>query len=886
MENSIDTYRAVRPAIPPQEDERLKSLGSVEMPYSLNKDKALRKKVAGHDAEDFTVIQTGGGVRLKMNTAMYELFKFTAEEYFDSSDLNCTVNKTHVRDARGLLVETRYKVSTNQCNLYTANLYHTTSSCLVNGCNTEVFMDSDLIQIITNVEKKLTNSDISLDSLNAYIKSVLNGQSVNYDDCNDSAGKQSVLAIELCDNSDLPQSEIFQQSDNEITISHTQDLEKEDENPITEINCLKENEGEQKHESIRAIHAEINDMKHCLQQNLNEYRSQISRLQDEVCSIKKHISLLNDRSLQSITSLDERTKQISVEVSTYSESVCRRLQSIADMIRSKGNYHCRNNTSNNQSSSGVTPSRDGIISTNSGLTPTRCAVTPTIDGVNPTCGMIIPTHTCREANQSSYDFTPTRGGVDQTRVGTTPPRNGGSQTRSGITRTNGANATEFPTLPSLSPIRNQAGSDHIHEDTCATKTLLVGSSILKGISKRGLSYYTDVESISGAKIGTIAHKLRIWDLSVYSTIIIYVGGNDISLKDPQTIYTDLKHIVDYLQDRSITVYLCTLCPRTDVDVVPTNDALKQLSQDRQTELIDIYSSFIYGDGKEAVHFYAHDQIHLNKNGCRALISAINRCVPIIKATQHATNQFSVQERASVSYDRTTPDQRTSAGGYRQHPSSDGYAEGPTASCYQQYSPSVKYQQNTSSAGGFRYRQNQNSAGYVRSSTNAGYRQNKVSADDHRHNPDFAGNVRSTTNVGYHQHVVSAGGHRQRPASAGYFRNSTTVGYHQNKVLAGDHRQNLGSAGGHGQTPATAGYRQVRSSTNAGFYQNKVPAGDYRQSPASTGRFRHEPDHRQYTSYTGPRQVPVYDDYHMRNHWTRDCRRHMSRKLTSSDLYRR
>ena len=102
MENSIDTYRAVRPAIPPQEDERLKSLGSVEMPYSLNKDKALRKKVAGLDAEDFTVIQTGGGVRLKMNTAMYELFKFTAEEYFDSSDLNCTVNKTHVRDARGL----------------------------------------------------------------------------------------------------------------------------------------------------------------------------------------------------------------------------------------------------------------------------------------------------------------------------------------------------------------------------------------------------------------------------------------------------------------------------------------------------------------------------------------------------------------------------------------------------------------------------------------------------------------------------------------------------------------------------------------------------------------------------------------------------------------
>lgn len=61
----------------------------------------------------------------------------------------------------------------------------------------------------------------------------------------------------------------------------------------------------------------------------------------------------------------------------------------------------------------------------------------------------------------------------------------------------------------------------------AKKTLIMGDSIIKGINPRGLKNNVHC-NISGATVDVLQDQIFVYDLRNFSTIIIYVGGNNVS----------------------------------------------------------------------------------------------------------------------------------------------------------------------------------------------------------------------------------------------------------------------------------------------------------------------------------------------------------------------
>ena len=97
----------------------------------------------------------------------------------------------------------------------------------------------------------------------------------------------------------------------------------------------------------------------------------------------------------------------------------------------------------------------------------------------------------------------------------------------------------------------------------------------------------------------------------------------------QTVYEDLLGMSEKLS-KKCKIYLCTVCPRTDIEVTPVNDILKQVCEQSPATLIDCYPSFVFGNGK-AVHLLFHkDGIHLVQKGTSTLLKVIDKSGPILK----------------------------------------------------------------------------------------------------------------------------------------------------------------------------------------------------------------------------------------------------------------
>ena len=58
--------------------------------FDLNEARALLKKLKTTTREDVSILETDGGVRLKLSTGMYELFRFSAERFQPNVFMNRT----------------------------------------------------------------------------------------------------------------------------------------------------------------------------------------------------------------------------------------------------------------------------------------------------------------------------------------------------------------------------------------------------------------------------------------------------------------------------------------------------------------------------------------------------------------------------------------------------------------------------------------------------------------------------------------------------------------------------------------------------------------------------------------------------------------------------
>ena len=164
--------------------------------YVLNPDKALDKKLSNCDRkEEIKITSTFGGTKLIFQTGAYELFKTAARNYFKTIPDQPLARS--VRDQKGAEVSQVYRITSKDGKKYTLNLYHTTSSALVNGRNETLFLNTDLPNIIKSIDGKGNGKHLNQLIKQSLLK--LENHAEEPDDqcpiCHEQVEKQAVLCF-------------------------------------------------------------------------------------------------------------------------------------------------------------------------------------------------------------------------------------------------------------------------------------------------------------------------------------------------------------------------------------------------------------------------------------------------------------------------------------------------------------------------------------------------------------------------------------------------------------------------------------------------------------------------------------------------------------------
>ena len=166
--------------------------------------------------------------------------------------------------------------------------------------------------------------------------------------------------------------------------------------------------------------------------------------------------------------------------------------------------------------------------------------------------------------------------------------------------------------------------------------LLLGDSIIKGVNTKGLANGVHKHSISGGNIQQLIDEINLYDLKVFSTIIIYIGGNNVARGDNPSIteekYDELISLIK-CSNRSCKIILCSIAPRTDADVSNFNQAVAKLAMHWRCQNVDYVSSthdMFFKDGEHSTRYFHHDGIHLTASGTKRLLDALNKGFQIVK----------------------------------------------------------------------------------------------------------------------------------------------------------------------------------------------------------------------------------------------------------------
>ena len=144
---------------------------SYDNKYTLNAEKSLRKKL---ESTNRTVIEysfTGGGITVKFDTVTFELFIYACEIYFsDNANKELSFKKSSAKDKSGNLVKYTYHITNNYTQI-TINAYLAKCSLLINGNNTQGFIDRDipLIHCIM-CNTKINGVSLNIEQLNQSLR--------------------------------------------------------------------------------------------------------------------------------------------------------------------------------------------------------------------------------------------------------------------------------------------------------------------------------------------------------------------------------------------------------------------------------------------------------------------------------------------------------------------------------------------------------------------------------------------------------------------------------------------------------------------------------------------------------------------------------------------
>ena len=125
--------------------------------FVLNQQKSISKKRKACDRDNYKVKHNSGSSTVTFSTAAFELFRCNVFMYLKQNSYGYQL--TESKDIPGNVTHDILRVFIETCgqvsNLYTVNVYRTTSRIMVNGPQYIHFVSNDLPQITTYIESHL-----------------------------------------------------------------------------------------------------------------------------------------------------------------------------------------------------------------------------------------------------------------------------------------------------------------------------------------------------------------------------------------------------------------------------------------------------------------------------------------------------------------------------------------------------------------------------------------------------------------------------------------------------------------------------------------------------------------------------------------------------------
>ena len=148
-----------------------------------------------------------------------------------------------------------------------------------------------------------------------------------------------------------------------------------------------------------------------------------------------------------------------------------------------------------------------------------------------------------------------------------------------------------------------------------------------------LASYVHKYSVSGATIKSLTRDIELYDLKNFSSLILYIGGNDLTGNtDATTIEEDYDYLLQLIKsgNPSIQIILSTLAPRGDVDVSFVNSIIERLAIHHGLEVVDSHRAFYDRHGELIMRFYNQtDSIHPSDSGIKRILGTINGSIEIV-----------------------------------------------------------------------------------------------------------------------------------------------------------------------------------------------------------------------------------------------------------------
>ena len=196
------------------------------------------------------------------------------------------------------------------------------------------------------------------------------------------------------------------------------------------------------------------------------------------------------------------------------------------------------------------------------------------------------------------------------------------------------NTASRPTRPQQNP---RPMSQTLSQPSTPKQVLLIGDSLISSVNPKGLKQNVHKNGISGGKIEHILNHMKVYDLKQFSSVIIYVGGNDAANgSDPELFEEKYDQLIQHIKGANFQchVHLCNMCPRGDTSTSEINDMVKSLSEENQIEMIDVSKMFYDSQGNIIRRYYDSDSIHLSSSGVKRLLHAINDQICIVQDFDH------------------------------------------------------------------------------------------------------------------------------------------------------------------------------------------------------------------------------------------------------------